>query len=195
MDNLPPVAPAAFSASYVPPNGTYISWGANGEPDLAGYRLFRGSPLNFTPSPANRIYDGVTPSYHDITGTAYIYKVCAYDIHCNEGPCSTVQPAGTADAGSNVPHEVTLAPIAPNPAHNSATLRLGLPRDGMVRLVIYDAQGRRVRSLLGGWRPAGWIELRWDGSTESGARAAGGLYFARLEAGGRTLTRRMAIVE
>ena len=195
VDNLPPVAPAPFSASYVPPNGTFLNWGANAESDLAGYRLYRGPSLGFTPSPANRIYDGRQNSYHDPTNSTFIFKVCAYDIHGNEGQCSTVQPTGTADAGSNVPHEVTLAPISPNPAHETATLRLGLPRDGIVRLAIYDAQGRRVRSLMSGWRPAGQTEVRWDGRNETGARATSGLYFARLEAGGLTLARRLAMME
>ncbi|MBI1799603.1 MAG: T9SS type A sorting domain-containing protein [Candidatus Eisenbacteria bacterium] len=192
VDNIPPVAPSPFSATYSPPNGTFASWGANGEADLAGYRLYRGAPLNFTPTPGNRIYQGVVPSYHDATNKAYIYKVCAYDIHGNEGGCSTAQPAGTLDAPrAGLPAELSLEPITPNPSRGEgANLRFGLPRDGVVKFAIYDAQGRRVKTLVSGERSAGWIDERWDGRDESGARAASGLYFVRLEAVGRRLTQR-----
>jgi FlgD Ig-like domain len=190
VDNIPPVAPAPFTATYAPPNGAFMAWGADAEPDLAGYRLYRGGGLGFVPSPANRIYDGQIPSYHDVVSTPYIYKVCAYDVHGNEGGCTTAQPAGTLGAETSLPAELELAPITPNPSSGSEMLRFGLPRDGVVSLAIYDAQGRRVRTLLSGMQSAGWIEARWDGRDESGSRAASGLYFVKLEGAGRTLSQR-----
>jgi FlgD Ig-like domain len=190
VDNIPPVAPAPFTATYAPPNGAFLAWAANAETDLAGYRLYRGGGLGFLPSPANRIYDGQIPSYHDVVSTPYIYKVCAYDIHGNEGGCTTAQPAGTLGAESNLPAALELAPITPNPTAGGAMMRFGLPRDGEISLAIYDAQGRRVRTLLSGMQSAGWIEARWDGRDESGSRAASGLYFVKLEGAGRTLSQR-----
>jgi hypothetical protein len=190
VDNIPPVAPAPFTATYAPPNGAFLAWGADAETDLAGYRLYRGGGLGFVPSPANRIYDGQIPSYHDAVSTPYIYKVCAYDIHGNEGACTTAQPAGTLATPTNIPTELELAPISPNPTAGGAMMRFGLPKDGEVSLAIYDAQGRRVRTLLSGVHSAGWIESKWDGRDESGARASSGLYFVRLEGAGRTLSQR-----
>jgi hypothetical protein len=196
VDNLPPVAPAPFTATFSPPNGTFASWGANGESDLAGYRLYRGGGLNFTPSPANRIYQGTVPSYHDATNTAYIYKVCAYDIHGNEGGCTTAQPPGTTDVGIEIPRVLDLAPIEPNPANTGiANLRLALPHDGRVKLTIYDSQGRRVRTLIDAWLPAGVASTVWNGHGDSGDPLGSGIYFARLEAGGERKTRRFAWIE
>ena len=192
VDNLPPVAPAPFSATFAPPNGTFLAWGPNAESDLAGYRLYRGGGLNFTPNPGNRVYDGTLTSYHDVVSTAYIYKVCAYDIHGNEGGCSTAQPPGTTGVGDEIPKELSFAPVDPNPAPDGANLRFGLPHAGRVTLAIYDAEGRRVRSLIDAWLPAGIGLTRWDGRDESGERAPSGVYFARLEAGGRRISQRFA---
>lgn len=195
VDNLPPVAPAPFSATYVAGNGSFLSWGPNAEPDLAGYRLYRGGGLNFTPTPANRIYDGTLTSYHDGAPTPYIYKVCAYDVHGNQGPCSTAQSPGTTAADDAVPKELVLLAPAPNPARGGTVLRLGLPRAGRVDLAIYDALGRRVKTLLAGDSGAGWLETRWDGGADSGARARSGLYWVRAEAGGRRIIQRFVMLE
>jgi hypothetical protein len=195
VDNLPPVAPSPFTATFSPPNGTFAAWGANGESDLAGYRLYRGGGLGFTPSPANRIYDGTVPSYHDVTSTAFIYKVCAYDIHGNEGGCSTAQPPGTTDVGEEMPKVLSLASVDPNPSRDGANLRFGLPHDGRVTVTIYDAQGRRVRTVVDAWLPAGFGLTRWDGRNNAGDDSGSGIYFARLDAGGQRITRRFVRVE
>ena len=189
VDNLAPVAPSPFTANYVPPNGTFLQWGANAEPDLAGYRLYRGAG-NFTPSPANRIYDGVVPSYHDPTNQTFMYTVCSYDIHGNEAHCTTVQPAGTLAAGDALPAVVTLAPVAPNPLRGAGLFRYGLPRTADLDLAVFDAQGRRVRTLASGTHAAGWAELVWDGRGPSGEPAASGLYFVRLVAEGHRISYR-----
>ena len=195
VDNLPPIAPAPFTANFVPPNGTFLAWGANSESDLAGYRLYRGGGLNFTPTPANRIYQGTEPSYHDATAIAYIYKVCAYDVHGNEGGCTTAQPPGTTDAPSEIPKVLMLSPVEPNPARDGANLRFGLPQGGRVVVSIYDAQGRRVRTVVDAWLPAGYGETRWDGRDAAGESVGSGMYFARIELAGKQISRRFVRLE
>ena len=71
----------------------------------------------------------------------------------------------------------------PNPFNPRTTLRFALPADERVRLVLYDAAGRRVRRLAEGFWPAGRHEIPWDGRDDLGRAAAAGVYFARLEAG------------
>ncbi len=61
-------------------------------------------------------------------------------------------------------------------------------------LAVYDASGRRVRTLAAGEWPAGEQSVRWDGRDESGDRVGAGLYFVRLQAGGRVLQRRIALL-
>jgi flagellar hook assembly protein FlgD len=89
-----------------------------------------------------------------------------------------------------------LAPNAPNPFNPSTTLENGLSSPGPVRMVIYDGRGRRVRTLVSeNWVTAGAYRAIWNGTDDSGATVASGVYFARLELGGRTLQRRMTLLK
>ncbi len=111
-----------------------------------------------------------------------------------------------AGAGSGpvatVDHEKpVLAPVLalgqnhPNPFNPSTMISFTLPRNGTVGLAIYDVTGRRVRSLVSDDLDAGSHVVRWDGRNEVGQRAASGMYFYKLEAGGSTLTRKMLLVK
>jgi len=194
IDNIPPAAPAPFDAVYNSGTGSQLTWGNNVEPDLAGYRLYRGATATFTPSNGSRIFDGVATSFHDAGPPAW-FKVSAYDRHGNEGPYSTVL-SGTVTAVETpaLPHELGLLPASPNPAAGATSVRLELPRAAIVQLAVFDPQGRRVRQLLSGTQLAGDHAVRWDGRSDSGGEAAAGLYFIRLEAEGRSFERRVALI-
>jgi hypothetical protein len=86
-----------------------------------------------------------------------------------------------------------LGPATPNPALDGTTVRFGLPREGRISLEIYDAQGRRARSLQRGTFAPGEHSARWDGRDDLGRPVASGLYFLRLEVGGVELTKRLAV--
>ena len=74
-----------------------------------------------------------------------------------------------------------LGPAIPNPAPGSTHIAYRLSERGNASLVIYDAQGRRVRGLFSGTREAGEYAEDWDGLSDAGQRVASGLYFYRLE--------------
>lgn len=105
-----------------------------------------------------------------------------------------VQQRPSATAVTPAANGLVLHAPAPNPASVGTTLSFELPRAGAARLRLLDAGGRLVRTLAAGEWPAGRHEARWDGRDAAGARVAPGLYFARLEAGGRVLVRRVALV-
>jgi hypothetical protein len=88
-----------------------------------------------------------------------------------------------------------LSPVRPNPARRSATVALEL--DGATRVTarVYGIAGNRVRTLaLDRAYAAGAHALSWDGRDESGAPAPGGIYLVRVTAGGRSLTRTLALL-
>ena len=74
-------------------------------------------------------------------------------------------------------------------------MRFALPRQARVKLTIYDAAGRRVCELASGARPAGEQAIAWDLRDERGHAVSAGLYFARLEAEGRSVTRKLTTVQ
>jgi hypothetical protein len=84
-----------------------------------------------------------------------------------------------------------LAAAFPNPfvRRTSIVFDLAAPTD--VRLEILDLQGRVVRTLADGVRPAGRHTAEWDGRDRNGAPVAEGLYFARIAGPGVTGTLRL----
>jgi hypothetical protein len=192
VDNLPPAVPAPFTGNYVA-STTYMLWNANTEPDLAGYRLYRGSSVGFVPGPANLLTTLTSPGYDDHAGSPYIYKLSAVDIHGNESGFAVLFPSGTLAVGGDVPRALAFTLGSRNPMRGGATLQLAMPVAGHVRVAIYDAGGREVRTLADGVQPVGTRALTWDGADVTGRAAPSGLYFARLVTAERALTLRLVL--
>ncbi|MCC6651380.1 MAG: peptidoglycan DD-metalloendopeptidase family protein [Candidatus Eisenbacteria bacterium] len=77
------------------------------------------------------------------------------------------------------------------PGAGPVPLRYQLPAAGRISLAVFDANGRRVCTLLDEPRPAGSGSLRWDGRDRSGRAAVPGVYFARLTSGSTSVTTRV----
>lgn len=86
-----------------------------------------------------------------------------------------------------------LAPAIPNPTGRGTVLKFYVPRAESVRLSIYDAAGRKLRSLSDGTVEAGVHQYPWDGRDDSGASVASGIYFVRLTVGGELFTKSVAV--
>ncbi len=190
VDNLAPAAPAPFTGQYGA-GSTALHWNPNHEADLAGYRLYRGSSLAFVPGPANFVADLPDTGYVDAAAAPYIYKLTAVDEHGNESPVATLTPSGTLAVDGGPAPRAFLELASANPARGATALRFGLASAGRVSLALYDASGRRVRSLAGGTFAAGEHAVAWDGRDDGGRAVAAGLYFAKLETPGFSATRRI----
>jgi hypothetical protein len=193
VDNLPPVAPAPFSANFAA-GVTHLHWGENREPDLAGYRLYRGSSAGFVPGPGNLLVAQPDTGYADAGPAGSYYRLSAVDIHGNESAFALLTPGSITAVGGGLPRELALALTSSNPARGGASLRYSLPQAGAVRLVVYDLAGREARVLASGRLEAGDYSARWDGRNETGQPVRGGMYLVRLEAGGRALVQRLALL-
>jgi len=80
-----------------------------------------------------------------------------------------------------------------NPAREATSLYFALDRGGPAALEIFDASGRRVRSLLREPLPAGGHVVVFDGRDEAGTRLPSGVYFCRLASGGREAGRKFLL--
>ncbi len=83
----------------------------------------------------------------------------------------------------------------PNPFNPSTTIRYNVPEFSPVRLVIYDALGRRVRTLVAASQEAGPHTAGWDGRDELGRSSPSGIYVYHLIAGAHEVSRRMLLVK
>jgi len=94
-----------------------------------------------------------------------------------------------------LPGEVTLYQNYPNPFNPSTVVEFYLPAAGEIRVGVWNVLGQEVAELYRGWHASGYGRLEWSGRTRGGGEAAAGLYFYRLTAGDRTLTRRMLLLK
>lgn len=104
------------------------------------------------------------------------------------------QPALVAVRDAPPAARVELEGPAPNPAASGARFVFAVPQAGDVRLSILDLQGRQLRELASGRVEPGRYVRRWDLADGEGRPAPPGIYFARLEEPGATLTRRFAVI-
>jgi flagellar hook capping protein FlgD len=191
VDNLPPATPGPFTGSYSA-GATHLHWDPNLEPDLANYRLYRGTNSGFLPGPGNLIASPTNTDFSDVGAAGSYYKLSAVDLHGNESGFALVTPAGsTGVPGDALPDDLALYAPSPNPSFAAVSLRFVLPSATLVRLALYDAGGRCVRTLVQGVRRAGDHALRWDLRDDAGRGVAAGLYFVRLEAQGRVVVRKV----
>ena len=145
---------------------------------------------------------------------------CEEDVPASGNNCIEIIPQGPEDADAeiiigdlllpgqevayrvedlaDVPANFALVGNAPNP-FGAATLitydiqenrTTGLP----VSLRIYDAAGRRVRTLVDERRYPGRFTVRWDGTGDDGRLVASGVYFCQMIAEGVRETISMVVV-
>src|SRR5262249_21154194 len=82
----------------------------------------------------------------------------------------------------------------PNPASGRVALDVTLGRSDWVELSVFDASGRRVRTVHAGVLPAGTTRVVWDGRSDGGRLAPAGAYWMRALAGGASQRQRMILV-
>jgi hypothetical protein len=189
VDNLPPAAPAPFTAAYLS-GATHLHWGPNSEADFWYYRLYRGSDPSFVPSPANLIAAQADTGYADVGAAGSTYKISAVDVNGNESAFSVVTPQTTTGIGDGRPFVLALEPIRPNPTTASRlSVFFILPRAGDATLELVDISGRvwaqETQSLNAGPHAASLAAER---------QLPAGVYFVRLSEAGKSTVERFTIL-
>ncbi|HEX6791945.1 MAG TPA: T9SS type A sorting domain-containing protein, partial [Candidatus Krumholzibacteria bacterium] len=92
-----------------------------------------------------------------------------------------------ADDSPAVPAVVIRA--VPNPFNPTTTLEYTVPVRSRVRVLVYDATGRVVATLVDTKREPGRYEVQYR------ARGASGVYFARIEAGTASATTKIVVLK
>jgi len=83
-----------------------------------------------------------------------------------------------------------------NPFNPNTVITINLAAAARVRLVIYDVEGRLVRTLIESSNlPAGTRTVAWDGKTGSQRVAASGVYFVQLDVGGSKFLRKITLLK
>jgi hypothetical protein len=90
----------------------------------------------------------------------------------------------SAPGNGSLPVRVNLMTAAsPNPFNPMVAISYALDRDSLVRVAIYDIQGRMVRTIFNGPQGVGEQSVTWDGTDRTGRDMPSGTYLYRVDAG------------
>ncbi|MBD3160636.1 MAG: T9SS type A sorting domain-containing protein [Candidatus Eisenbacteria bacterium] len=83
----------------------------------------------------------------------------------------------------------------PNPFNPVTAIRFALPKASDVDVAVYDAAGRKVRTLLSEPRTAGYHNVVWDGKDDAGRSVGSGVYYYTVKAGENEASQKMMLLK
>jgi hypothetical protein len=83
----------------------------------------------------------------------------------------------------------------PNPFNPRTAIKFSLAADGPTKLIIYDVNGRRIRTLVDSGLKAGAHEVVWDGSDDAGHTVTSGVYWSQLQVGAYSSNKKMVVLK
>ncbi len=102
-------------------------------------------------------------------------------------------PTGVPVPSAGLSPELRIESVQPNPSQHGATLKYVVPSKGHVRVMVFDASGRRLAMLREGSVSQGEQSETWNGRSASGAQAPAGVYFIRLDFNGEPRSARIVL--
>ncbi|MFA5404783.1 MAG: C25 family cysteine peptidase [Ignavibacteria bacterium] len=99
---------------------------------------------------------------------------------------------GTTGIGNltNIPKEYSLTQNYPNPFNPVTKINYALPKDGFVKISVYDVLGREINTLVNEVKNAGYYSVDFDATSLNS-----GVYFYKLESGSFSDIKRMILVK
>lgn len=117
--------------------------------------------------------------------SAYLYAVGQ-----NGSIYRTVNPVGIIPIGTTVPSEYVLSQNYPNPFNPTTNIEFLIPKNGVVKLQVFDMMGREVSTLVDQNLVAGKYKVDFNGSNLSS-----GTYFYKLTAEGYREVKKMVLMK
>ena len=103
---------------------------------------------------------------------------------------------GKADDQTIAPSPTTASITAhPNPFNPTTEIAFDVPAPATVKLSIYSVSGRVIRSLVHEELAQGGYLRSWDGRDDNSRAVSAGVYIAKLEVAGVTVSQRLVLLK
>ena len=89
-----------------------------------------------------------------------------------------------------IPNSIYLYQNYPNPFNPTTTIKYGIPKNGFVKLIVYDVLGKEVAILVNDEQDAGNYQVTFDAS-----KLTSGVYFYTISFGNFSVVKRMYTCE
>jgi hypothetical protein len=190
--SIVPVFIQAFDARTTD-KGVVLTWDVWSDEAVDGFQILRseaGAEDEFLLADGRLIEANLREFVDDtvLPATDYEYTL---SVVLAEGSQQRSQTVSARSAG----FALGLMQNVPNPFNPSTTIAFSLPERMPVTLTVYDAEGREVARLIDAPRSAGLNKVTWNGRGASGENVASGVYFYRLQAGNKVLTKKMLLLK
>jgi len=168
-----------------------LSWSVSAPGSFEGFNVYRSPDTEdaFERINAALLPASGTASYTDETaepGQSYRYRV---------GAASGDSEWYSVEVSISLPPKpLALHQNYPNPFNPSTSIAFYLPKRTQVRLGIFDVRGALVRMLLDEVQGVGNHIAHWNGSNGAGVPVASGVYYYRIEADKKIITKKLVIV-
>ncbi|MFC2076197.1 FlgD immunoglobulin-like domain containing protein [candidate division KSB1 bacterium] len=200
LDNLAPTAPTSAMGSRANTGDNHLEWSEAIDADFNYFAIFRSDESGFSPIGMTSLGTTTGNKFDDtppVVDSYYYYRIAAVDFSGNMGEYSDEIPVSPTSIGdvANLPKSFSLSQNFPNPFNPETSIQIGLPKDSMVRMNIYNITGQMVRSLLDQRMPAGYHKIKWDGRDNNGRTVNSGVYFYRISTDEFSQTRKMVLLK
>jgi uncharacterized delta-60 repeat protein len=136
--------------------------------------------------------DGARSLAVDGSGNVYVTGY-SYDGSGTDGDYATIkysQLVGITPISNEIPEAFRLEQNYPNPFNPGTTIKFALPNNSFAKLVVFDALGREVETLVSEQLNAGTYEVNWNASNYPS-----GVYFYTLVSAGFSRTNKMMLIK
>ncbi|MDZ4710788.1 MAG: serine hydrolase [bacterium] len=194
IDAASPVELASFSSS-VNQRNVMLQWSTYNEENNSGFEIERRS-LNDQSITWNKIGfvngNGTSGNqndynYNDVNVNSGRYKYRLKQIDYN-GNYHYYELQNEVAIGT--PDNYSLSQNYPNPFNPSTKINFDIAGSGTVKIIIYDINGKEVKTLVNGFREAGYYTVEFSAS-----EFTSGIYFCKMESGSFMMTRKMLLLK
>ena len=142
------------------------------------------------PGEPGQSIDAIVGFGQDGVGELYII-----DRQGSQGEIYKIVPNAPVSVPEPVPPRLNLGPNYPNPFNPATTIPFALEAEAFVRLEVFAADGRLIRTLVSERLRSGKHRAVWDGRDDAGQAVASGAYFYRLTADSGEQVGRMVMLK
>ena len=158
------------------------------------YRYSTNSGLIFSPSQrlttdtAYSVYPCHTVSDAGIHAIWRDFRDGNWELYYKRNPTGNL--VNVHSLSNETPESFSLKQNYPNPFNPVTNIEFDVPKSSIVKLTVYDVQGKLIETIVNSELSAGTYKADWNASNYSS-----GVYFYRLESDGFIQTKRMILVK
>lgn len=188
-----PLHLSTFTATASTNGEVLIRWSTEAESALQGFKILRGTcaDLNLAEAvspliPANNLSGQSSYSFKDqsiIELGLYYYWLQIIELSGHEDYSSPIPVQVDIEIPNDppfIPQITGMKNVYPNPFNPSTTITYDIVKAGMVKLVVYNNRGQKIRTLVSEHKEANRYNIVWDGKDDHGQHMPSGTYMIHM---------------